>query len=127
MEGDPRLEADVVNALEYAASLGALTVSAVSLWEVATLEAAGRVRFLVPVSAWLEEALATPGLSVLNVDPHIAAESASLPDAFSGDAVDRILVASARVRHGRLYTADPVIAAYAERGYVDVRTVGASA
>jgi PIN domain nuclease of toxin-antitoxin system len=126
MEGDPRLEHEVVSALELSASVGALFVSTLSLWEVATLASAGRVRFSVPVETWLEEALQTPGLNVMDVDARVAAESTSLPDDFRGDPVDRILVASARVHGGHLYTADPSIISYAERGFLSVRSVRAS-
>ena len=120
MEGDPRLDARRVEELERAASAGSLYVSTLSLWEVAVLEALGRVRFTVPIDTWLEEAIDTPGLNLLEVDSRTAAESARLPGAFSGDPVDCLLVAAARTHGGRLYTADPRIVAYAGSGFVDV-------
>ena len=119
MEGDSRLDGRTVAELERAASDGSLFVSTLSLWEVATLESLGRVRFAVPVETWLHEALDTPGLNLLPVDAGTAADSVRLPGAFTGDPVDRLLVAAARSHRGRLYTADPVILAYASAGYVD--------
>ena len=128
MEGDSRLDERMVADLEEAASEGSLFVSTLSLWEVATLESLGRVRFSVPVETWLQDALATPGLNLLEIDARVAAESARLPGTFAGDPVDRLLVAATRTHGGRLYTADRAILAYASAGYVDaVRVVSASA
>ncbi len=123
MEGDPRLTDELVESLEQSASVGTLSVMTLSLWEVATLEAAGRIRFLVPVDTWLLEALETPGLNLLEIDASIAAESARLPDDFPGDAVDRLLVSAARTRNACLYTADPAIIDYGKRGWVNVHAV----
>lgn len=121
MEGDGRLADDVVAELERAAVEGRLFVSAVSLWEVASLVASGTVRLVVPVRTWLEDALATPGLTLLPIDPDCAAEAAHLPDVFPGDTVDRLLVAAARTSGGLLYTADPVLLSYARAGHVSAR------
>lgn len=123
MEGDPRLAGSLSDALEGAAAAGALCVVTLSLWEVAALEALHRVQLRVPVGAWLTDALATPGLSLIEIDPVIAAESVRLPGAFTGDPVDRLIVAAARTHAGRLYTADPDIIAYGAAGHVDVAEV----
>ncbi|MFW5688526.1 MAG: type II toxin-antitoxin system VapC family toxin [Spirochaetota bacterium] len=124
MEGDTRLGPTVVDRLEHAATTGALFVTSLSLWEIAALEAAGRVRFSVPVSTWLDEALETPGLNLLQIDARIAAESAALPGTFEGDPVDALLVAAARTLGARLYSADPAIISYSNQGHVDVERVG---
>ena len=124
MEGDPRLAETQVDELERAASVGALYVTTLSLWEVAEYEAAGRVRLVVPVATWLREALETPGLNLIDIDETIATEGSRLPGEFTGDAVDRMLVASARTRAGRVFTADPAILEYANAGYVEAVRVG---
>lgn len=121
MEGVPRLGEEVVSELERAAVEGRLYVSAASLWEVASLVAMGAVRLVVPVRTWLEDALATPGLTLLPIDPECAAEAAHLPGEFVGDTVDRLLVAAARTSGGLLYTADPTLLAYADEGHVVAR------
>ncbi len=123
MEGDPRLAGELAQALEDASTTGSLRITALSLWEVAALEALHRVQLRVPVGVWLADALATPGLSLIEIDPTIAAESVRLPGAFSGDPVDRLLVAAARTQAGTVYTADPDIIAYGAQGYVDVAEV----
>jgi PIN domain nuclease of toxin-antitoxin system len=123
MEGDPGLSDQIVDAIEHSASMGTLYVATLSLWEIAMLEAIGRVRFTVPVDTWLAEAIETPGLNLLEVDVRIAAESARLPGPFDGDAIDRMLIGAARTRGGCLYTSDPAIIAYGRLGYADVREV----
>lgn len=123
MEGDPGLGGEIVDAIERSAALGSLYVATLSLWEVAILEAVGRIRFTVPVDIWLADAIETPGLNLLEIDVRIAAESARLPGPFDGDAVDRMLVGAARSRSGCLYTSDPAIIAYGRLGYVDIREV----
>jgi PIN domain nuclease of toxin-antitoxin system len=123
MEGDPRLAGSLSDSLEEAAAAGKLCVTTLSLWEVAALEALHRVQLRVPVGVWLDDALSTPGLSLIEIDPVIAAESVRLPGTFAGDPVDRLIVAAARLRAGRVYTADPDIIAYGAAGYVDVAQV----
>lgn len=124
MEGDPGIGAEVIGALEHAASVGLLYVTSLSLWEIAMLERAGRVRFTVPVETWLEEALETPGLNLMQIDAQVAAESVRLPGEFPGDPVDALLVAAVRTHGGTLYTADPVLASYASTGAIRVQPVG---
>lgn len=119
MEGDPSLAGGTfVEAAEEASGEGQLVVSAISIAEVALLAAAGRVRFVVPVTAWLREALETPGLQVVDLDVRVAAEGAELPGSFPGDSADRLIVATARLLGGRLATADPALQAYGAEGYV---------
>jgi PIN domain nuclease of toxin-antitoxin system len=126
MEGDPRLAPGMVTLAEEASVQSRLSVCAVSIWEVVALEAAGRVAFTIPVEAWLDEALATPGLTVLPIDRAVAVESGRLPGAFAGDVPDRVIVATARVTGGVLATADPRIIQYASQGYVVIAEPNAS-
>ena len=119
MEGDERLSAEgIVERAEAAAAGGALLVSAISLWEVAMLEAVGRLRLSIPVVRWLQEATGTPGLSVVPVGVELAAESARLPGDFPGDACDRLIVATARLRSAPLVTADPLLLRYGREGHL---------
>ena len=118
MDGDARLAGRVVTACERAAATGLLRVCDVSLWEVAALESLGRLRLAVPVTAWLEEAVSTPGLDVVRLDAAIAAESSRLPGRLAGDPVDRIIVAASRLGGATLVTADPNLLTYAAAGYL---------
>ena len=83
-----------------------LLVSDISLWEIATLHALGRLQFTIPLREWLEKAVAPPLVRRQGVTPAIAAELTALPDSFHRDPADRILVATARVLGATLLTQD---------------------
>jgi PIN domain nuclease of toxin-antitoxin system len=86
-----------------AAGLG---VSIIACWEVALLEARGRLELPVPLETWLATALAYPGIRLLDLTPRIAVEATRLPDHFHRDPADQIIVATARVYDCPLVTAD---------------------
>ena len=92
--------------LEQASEDSLLRLCANSMWEVAMLEARGRLRFDIPGVQWLEAALGIPGLSLVPLTPSICRESSRLPGAFHGDPADRLIVATARQSHARLVTRD---------------------
>jgi hypothetical protein len=89
-------------------------------WEVAMLEAKGRISLSRPVEDWVRSALRAPGTRLLPLTPEIAIESTRLPGSAHGDPADRILIASARVSGGRLATRDRGILDYAGGGHVAV-------
>lgn len=123
MSGDDHLPSGIVSRLEHAASFGGLYVSSLSIWEIAALAEADRVRFSIPLEQWFEQALGTPGLNVAEIDAAIAAESVRLPGEFDGDAVDRVLIATARVLGATLVTADRTLSDYASDGITRVAAV----
>lgn len=83
-----------------------LWVSDISLWEIANLSRLGRLRLNLPVREFLERAVAPPLVQCIRITSAIAAEVASLPESFSRDPADRIIVASARVLGATLLTCD---------------------
>ena len=87
-------------------------VSAISCWEVAKL--VERQRLSLPCSAfdWIRQALAYPGVRLLDLSPRISVESTQLPGTFHRDPADQIIVATARVFDAPLVTLDPKILAY---------------
>lgn len=89
-----------------------LGVSAISCWEVAKLVEYKRLTPSYPVGDWLKQALAYPGIKLLELTPEIAVESARLPGAFHRDPADQIIVATARVYNCPLLTSDTRILAY---------------
>lgn len=109
-----------IDAIEAAAREGAVRVSAISVWEVAMLEAKGRISLSRPLDDWIDAALHAPGLRLLPVSPEIAIESARLPGSPHGDPADCILMASARTVGGRLATCDGNIVDYSEGGHLSV-------
>lgn len=81
-------------------------MSAISCWEVAKLVEYGRLELPCPVVDWLEQALAYPGVRLLNLSPRIAVESTRLPGGFHRDPADQIIVATARTLDVPLLTLD---------------------
>lgn len=124
VDGDRRqLSAEAIREIDHASRGGDVLVSAISVWEVAMLEAKGRIGLSRPVEEWVHAALRAPGVRLLELTPAIAVESTRLPGSAHGDPADRILIASARVLGGRLATRDRVILDYAEGGHVPVLDV----
>ena len=120
MEGLSRLSRKARQLAEDAAKDGLLRVSAISLWEIATLESKGRISFDRDCQTWINEMLASPGLHLVPLTPEIAVQSTRLPGTVHGDPADRILIATARVLNATLLTADTKIRDYAKAGYLSV-------
>ena len=121
MEGDRRhLSLRARRAIEEVSHSGTLWLSAISIWEIAMLEARGRVTLGHPVNEWIETLLHAPGARLLPLDPAIAVDSTRLPGSPHGDPADRILMASARATGARLVTCDGRIIRYARVGHVPV-------
>ena len=89
-----------------------LGVSINSCWEVAKLVEYGRLTLPVPVAAWLDQALAYPGVRLLDLTPRIVVESTQLPGSFHRDPADQLIVATARSHNCPLVTLDARIRAY---------------
>ena len=88
-----------------------LGVSIISCWEVSKLVEMGRLTLSVTVDEWLKQALAYPGVQLLELTIPIIVESTKLTD-FHRDPADQIIVASARICGYPLLTADAKILAY---------------
>lgn len=81
-----------------------LGVAAVTFWEVGMLIRNQRLAFQGSISGW-RVALLNCGITELPADGKISLTAAELED-FEGDAVDRLISATAIVHEGRLVTAD---------------------
>lgn len=114
---------EAMEAVAEASLRGEVAVSAISVWEVAMLEARGRISLSRPVDDWVAAALRLPGVRLLELTPEIAVESTRLPGEVHGDPADRILAASARVAGGRLATRDRRLLDYARQGHLEVLDV----
>lgn len=115
-----RLSARAIEEVEEAGRRGDVLVSAISVWEVAMLEAKGRISLARTIDDWIGAALGAPGVRLLPLLPDIAIESTRVPGGGPGDPVDRMLIAGARVTGARLATCDREILEYAEAGHVAV-------
>ena len=120
-EGTPgRLDSNTVKRLERAAADDDVLVSAISVWEVAMLEAAGRLTLAGDAHTWVERALDQPGVRLAPLSPSILIESTRLPGHPHRDPVDRILMATARSTGAALVTRDQQIRRYGKAGHVRV-------
>ena len=117
------LKRSVLSTVERGARQGRIRVSAISVWEVAMLEAKGRIRLSKDCLSWVHDALASPGISLVPLTPEIAVESCRLPGTFHGDPADRILVATARLLGATLITRDTTILSYGRKHHVAAMAV----
>lgn len=111
VHGDVRLPRPHADYVERNAATG-IGVSAISCWEVAMLDAAGKFALSEPIETWLRQALRGSGVRVLPLSPKIAVEATRLPAPFHRDPADQIIVATARIRDCPLVTLDRKILAY---------------
>jgi PIN domain nuclease of toxin-antitoxin system len=79
-------------------------LSAISLREIASLTATGRLEIPTATDIWLEEI--ESDLTVLPITARIAAESVRLGENFPKDPADQIIAATARCHGLTLITAD---------------------
>ena len=100
-------------AIQQASGAGALLLSVISVWELALLEAKGRIELNSSCEDWVRDALATPGLALVPLTPEIAIDSTRLAESFHGDPADRIIMATARRLRARLLTRDRKMLEYA--------------
>ena len=112
------MSAACVEVLDQSAEEGLLRVSAFSVWEIAMLDAKGRIALSRDCGEWVSAALSAPGVQLAPLDPAVAVASTRLPGGFRSDPVDQILVATSRVRGWPLVTRDRRILDYARRGHL---------
>ncbi len=111
VHADPQLTPEFQRTLDAHEKAG-LGVSAISCWEGAKLVEYKRLVLPCPVREWLEQALAYPGVQLLDLTPDIAVASTELPGEFHRDPADQILVATARLLGCPVITADEKIRKY---------------
>jgi PIN domain nuclease of toxin-antitoxin system len=111
VHGDPALSVAQRTFIDSSEQSG-IGIAAISCWEVAKLVERQRLVLPCPVFDWLGQALAYPGISLIDLTPHISVESTQLPGAFHRDPADQIIVATARIMDCPLVTLDTKIRAY---------------
>jgi PIN domain nuclease of toxin-antitoxin system len=111
VHGDPLLSAATRALIDSFEQTG-IAISAISCWEVAKLVERGRLTLPCPTSAWLQQALAYPGVQLIELSTQICVESTQLPGKFHRDPADQIIVATARILDVPLVTVDDKILKY---------------
>lgn len=117
VEERPRLGSAAKRAINVAARLNQVAVSAISPWEVALLVSKGRLNLRMDVMIWVRDALSKPGVNLIPLDPEIAVASIRLPFEMHPDPADRILVATARHLGATLVTADKLLLDLGKKGH----------
>lgn len=90
----------------------AILVSAISVWEIAVKNSAGKLPLPLPIDEWFALAKTRPGITIEPLNPLDAIASTQLPDEFHKDPADRILIAIARRYDIELVTYDQKILKY---------------
>ncbi len=103
-QDDPTLGPAAREHADQALRATELTVSAISFWEIAMLEAKRRMVMKMPLARWRRDLLDS-GLAEIPLDGQIGVAAAELSD-FHSDPADRIIVATAILNGAVLLTAD---------------------
>lgn len=83
-----------------------LVASAISVFEIVTLERRGRLEFKVPATEWLDNLRKLPELTIHPITDEIAERAGGLGEVFPGDPADRLIAATALVLGAPLITQD---------------------
>jgi PIN domain nuclease of toxin-antitoxin system len=95
------------SAIRRARNDGGLAISAITLWELASLLDSGKIQAYGTVEASVR--LLVEDVTVRPITPEIAALAAQFPDDYSRDAADRIIGGTARAEGLTLITRDETI------------------
>jgi PIN domain nuclease of toxin-antitoxin system len=99
-----RLSRRAADAVRRAHREGGLAISAITLWELASLLARGRIQAYGTVDSSVR--LLIEGVTVKAITPEIAALATQFPDEYSRDPADRLIGATARAEGVPLVTRD---------------------
>jgi PIN domain nuclease of toxin-antitoxin system len=107
LAAEPRkLSRPAASAIRRSLRLGGLGVASISLWEIAMLLSAGRLRAPGTSDDAIGLLLERTGVTVLEITPEVAALATQFPESFPRDPADRLIAATARSHSIPLVTAD---------------------
>ncbi len=104
LDNSKSLSRPAASAIRRARRQGGIAISAISIWELASLLARGRIRSYGTPESSLN--LLLERVTVLPITPEIATLAAQFPRDFSGDPADRIIAGTARAEGLTLVTHD---------------------
>jgi PIN domain nuclease of toxin-antitoxin system len=119
MNGD-RMAPASREAITAAQAAGAVHVSPITAWEIATLAACGRLTMRLSPEAWFRALLAQPGVALAPMPPDVLIASATLPGTPPRDPADRIIAATARTFGQAIVTRDGELVPYGRAGHIEV-------
>jgi PIN domain nuclease of toxin-antitoxin system len=94
-------------AIRRSRQVDGLAISAISLWELASLVAGGRIRSYGTVESSVRQLI--EGVTIKPITPEIATLAAQFPDDYPQDPADRLIGATARAEGLALVTRDESI------------------
>jgi PIN domain nuclease of toxin-antitoxin system len=94
-------------AIRRSRQMDGLAISAISLWELASLVARGRIRSYGTVESSVKQLI--EGVTIKPITPEIATLAAQFPDDYPHDPADRLIGATARAEALALVTRDESI------------------
>ena len=119
MEGEKSLGGDsVLSAVQSAAEQSRLFLSALCIAEVLRFEREGRIRFSIATDDWLDLAITSPGLHIVDVDESFSRHLERLPERDTLSYPQAATAGLARSLGGVLLAQDPALLHYARRGYM---------
>lgn len=89
-----------------------LTVSIISVWEIAKKVELKKWNLSLPLDIWIEKALQYPNITLSELNINIVKKSTQLPGNFHKDPMDQIIVGTAIVNQYTLVTSDSRIIDY---------------
>jgi len=98
------LSKNAASTIRRARRNGGVAVSAISIWELASLFASGKIQGSGTIEASVRELL--DGVTVLTITPEIAALATQFPEDYPRDPADRLIGATARAEALTLVTKD---------------------
>lgn len=101
-----RLSRVAESALRRGRSSGGLAIASISLWEMASLFARGRIETYGTIEASVRQVLETVGVIVKPITPEIAVLATQFPESYPRDPADRLIGATARAEGIALVTQD---------------------
>lgn len=99
-------------------SRSAVTVSAITAWELGMLSRKGRLTSKTAPLTLFQDFVSADGFELADLPPATLVASSFLPGNFHNDPADRIIVATARTLDLTVVTSDRLILDYAARGHV---------
>jgi PIN domain nuclease of toxin-antitoxin system len=107
VDDSKKLSRDAASAIRRARHDGGIAISAITVWEISSLLARGRVRAYGTLEASIQMFL--EDVAVRPITPEICALGALFPDDYSHDPADRIIGGTARAEGLTLITHDEKI------------------
>ncbi len=101
-----RLSRRARQAIQQHGKRNELVISSVTVFEIATLERRGKLRFNISASEWLDQVRQLPEYRIEPLTDDIAERAGQFGETFPGDPADRMIAATALLRGAPLVTHD---------------------